>query len=337
MSDISLIRGIPMIKMFRHNLTDIKNSAIIKKIKSALIDGELTEQDLYRKIVFNSLCEGHGPTEMQAVLDSLSQESWYDLSRIVFLHNVVDQIPQHIKNISWSWYMTNHSNWLYNLQRIKFDWQSHIKDRWVLCLMRRRSKQRSALLKNLLSSFDPAHYRVSYASMINYQDFDDIAQVQIPILLDGPTPGDEQHNAHDPGIFNCLINLIAETSCQEPGNDFWSSTFITEKTFKCFGWRQIPIWFASPGHVQAVRSLGFDVFDDIIDHSVYDSITNPGDRMLAVIGALKTFLDKHSGIAPNDFYQQTKHRIEQNWERLLELDRQRLSHWNTVMENIHEL
>jgi hypothetical protein len=335
--DLEATPDLVTLKIARYNLSDIRNGAVLKRIESAIATRELRLENLQQKIVFDSLCEGHGPREMRAVLDSLSQCEWYDPKRIVFLHNSLDTIPADVKQIAWSWYMVNHSNWLHNLLKIDFDWQSHNKDRWFLCIMRRRSEQRSRFLKKLLDTFDQSQCRLSYASMIDYQAFDDIAQVSIPMLLDGPTPGNEQHLARDPRIFNCLVNVIAETSCQETEGDCWSSSFITEKTFKCFGWRQVPIWFASPGLVQAVRSLGFDVFDDLIDHDSYDLIHDPVERMACVIENLEGFLARYSSCTPEELFFELTPRIEKNWQTLLALDSKKSHHWATIMERIHEL
>lgn len=336
MNDVIVNQNLVTIKILRYNLSDIKNGAVSKRVESALQDGSLTVADLQKKIVFDSLCEGHGVREMSAILNSLRHYKWYDPRKIIFLHNSLDPIPASIKNIAWPWYMINHSDWLHNLQNIAFDWDSHGKDQWFVCLMRRRSEQRSRFLRKILDNFDRSQCQLSYASMIDYRAFDDIAQVEIPMLLDGPTPGNEQHRARDPRIFGCLINVIAETSCQEPGGHYWSSRFITEKTFKCFGWRQIPIWFAAPGIVRDVRNLGFDVFDDIINHDCYDGISDPVCRMTAVVGTLKNFIESRSD-TPDDVYRSVRLRLEKNWQRLLELDRQKLPYWATIMEQIHEL
>jgi hypothetical protein len=337
MSNVKTLQDLVMIEILHHNLIDINNGAVSTQIESALQKGSITAKDLNKKIVFSSLCEGHGPREMQAVLHSLVQFDWYDPAKIVFLHNSLEDPPDNIKHVRWPWYMVNHSNWLHNLHKAKIDWKTHTKDRWFLCLMRRRSDQRSLLLKNLLSNFDKEQYRLSYASMIDYQSFDDIAQISIPIMIDGPTPGDEQHKAVDTRIFGCLINLIVETSCQESGDHYWISAYASEKTFKCFGWRQLPIWFAAPGHVSKVKSLGFDVFDDIIDHQKYDVIQDPIERMTMILTILKNFLLSNKSTTPQDFYMKIQDRLGKNYDKLIELDAIRLSYWDLILEKCREL
>jgi len=76
--------------------------------------------------------------------------------------------------------------------------------------------------------------------------------------------------------YNTFIEIISETSFTE------SSFLITEKTQNCFYGCNFPIWISSKGTVSYLRNLGFDVFDDIIDHS-YDDIDNPIERIYHAI------------------------------------------------------
>lgn len=119
---------------------------------------------------------------------------------------------------------------------------------------------------------------------------------RFPMLLDGHIPqGDTmQYRLVDPRITGAAINVIAETS-QDPQlswaqeND-WFDPFITEKTIKAFRLLQLPIWAAVPGQVQITRDLGFDVYDDIIDHG-YDHETDPSSRVQLVVDQLQRFCD----------------------------------------------
>lgn len=67
----------------------------------------------------------------------------------------------------------------------------------------------------------------------------------------------------------------------------------SEKSYKGFDSYQIPIWFSTPGVVEEIRKQGFDVFDDIIDHS-YDTISDMKPRMEAVIREMKRLDQKYS-------------------------------------------
>jgi hypothetical protein len=67
-----------------------------------------------------------------------------------------------------------------------------------------------------------------------------------------------------PGFTQARINLAIEHSMEFP--------IASEKTFKPFVAQQVPIFLGYAGIATCIRNLGFDVFDDIIDHSAYDSI-----------------------------------------------------------------
>ena len=62
--------------------------------------------------------------------------------------------------------------------------------------------------------------------------------------------------------------------------------FFTEKTAKPFCCNQIPLFVSAPGYVEILRRLGFDVFDDIVDHS-YDKEDNIIKRCDLVFTQLK--------------------------------------------------
>jgi hypothetical protein len=70
-----------------------------------------------------------------------------------------------------------------------------------------------------------------------------------------------------------LFHIIAETRIEEH--------LLSEKTFKAFHARQILIMCGPQYAIQHLRTLGFDMFDDIIDHS-YDNIANWQERIDAM-------------------------------------------------------
>lgn len=67
------------------------------------------------------------------------------------------------------------------------------------------------------------------------------------------------------------ISIITEPCYYE------KEALLTEKTFMAIIGGTLPIWFGGWKNASALRDLGFDVFDDIIDHS-YESIEDPRDR-----------------------------------------------------------
>jgi hypothetical protein len=68
--------------------------------------------------------------------------------------------------------------------------------------------------------------------------------------------------------------------------DVSDRVMFTEKTAKPFCCNQIPLFIAAPGFVEILRRLGFDVFDDIVDHS-YDKEDNSFKRCDLVFEQIK--------------------------------------------------
>jgi hypothetical protein len=95
----------------------------------------------------------------------------------------------------------------------------------------------------------------------------------MPLVLDTELVGlthDAEFSNEDERISRAFINVVQETSYDHGiHNGRWNLPFITEKTIKPFAWGQVPIFIAPRYTVKYIRELGYDVFDDLIDHS-YD-------------------------------------------------------------------
>ena len=111
-------------------------------------------------------------------------------------------------------------------------------------------------------------------------------------------------------IFNTYYQLICET---------WAtnrSLFLSEKSFKPFALGQSFLSWSDCGTVNALRELGYDVFDDIFDHS-YDSIKDDKRRLLSLRDQVKATnkkgVDKFSKITKNKNF---INRVMQNNENL---------------------
>ena len=73
-----------------------------------------------------------------------------------------------------------------------------------------------------------------------------------------------------------LVSIVTETLFVE---DLF---FPTEKTWKVFDKYHMPIFVSTHRFVEQVRDLGFDVFDDYIDHS-YDTINDSNQRLACAL------------------------------------------------------
>lgn len=141
----------------------------------------------------------------------------------------------------------------------------------------------------------------SYLNMMMEQKYID----KFPISL-----GHEDKNQHTfEEIFKTAIfNVVQESSIAldprshdmvyNPVPPFWQTVssdriFFTEKTAKAFLMNQIPLLIAAPGMVQVLRNLGFDMFDDIVNHN-YDKEDNLFKRCDMVYDELNRLANQYT-------------------------------------------
>jgi len=80
------------------------------------------------------------------------------------------------------------------------------------------------------------------------------------------------HNSY----YNSYFSIVCETFYGERG-----ALFVSEKIFKPIAYLQPFIVIGQAYVIEYMRHIGYDVFDDIIDHS-YDKILNPKHRMVKI-------------------------------------------------------
>ena len=152
------------------------------------------------------------------------------------------------------------------------------------------------------------------------------------------TLGDTSSQQHDllPHIVNNVFNVVLEgqighnpatytentASLDQLG--IWRSLTInsdrmmaTEKTTKAFAMNQIPLILATPGLVEKLRTMNFDLFDDVIDHS-YDKECDIVKRIDLIIEQLIKVCEKDISYW-NDFLNENKDRFYHNQQQLIHL------------------
>lgn len=110
-------------------------------------------------------------------------------------------------------------------------------------------------------------------------------------------------------VSGAFCQLIPE-SCHDVLLQGWIDPFPTEKTTKCFLLKQVPIWITPPKFVKNIRDLGFDVFDDLIDHS-YDLELDPYKRISMAVGQLEKICTQTLEEL-NNWKTTNQHRFEHN-------------------------
>jgi len=126
-----------------------------------------------------------------------------------------------------------------------------------------------------------------------------------------------------------FVEIINETSFTEP------CYLLTEKTLNSIYGCNFPILLSGQGAVNFLRSMGLDMFDDVIDHS-YDQISDPIQRLYFAIERNKEILNnasfakdlwlknqdrflKNIEFAQNNLYKFYQSRAEEQWKRLKHL------------------
>lgn len=110
----------------------------------------------------------------------------------------------------------------------------------------------------------------------------------LPLSIDGRIDSnDKAYKGFNKKISHAFINFVHESGYErELNNDYYNVPFITEKSIKPFIWGQIPIFLTYYNTLDFLRNLGFDLFDDIINHS-YDNERDPKKRITMVVDELE--------------------------------------------------
>jgi hypothetical protein len=205
--------------------------------------------------------------------------------------------------------MIYNTRWYRHLQNQNVDWANLAMNATFTVLMRRASIMRCQLAKRLLQKFEPYHMIMTLGTTpgIDANQYKDaIHPYSYPIIVDHKEVNEEQHNPKHELFYNAPIQLVVESSDQTDIG-VWRNIFITEKSYKAFAWHQFPLWYAVPGLVSKLRDVGFDLFDDIINHS-YDNEQNPWTRMIAVVQEMQNLVRKGC----KDLRQEHWQRLESN-------------------------
>lgn len=287
-----------------------------------------------KKLVVNFIGEGHSPEIIEQLLNGLKILPVADLLVMFSTCTEIKHLPYQAVFLKTC--MVNHCRWF---DRIKTITPLYQVDHKFICLMRRPSISRARLAGKLLHNIDSL--KLSFGCMSESTVLSDYQSVipdhDLPILIDGIVDRKseyDEHNQSNPVFHNCLFNIVVESSSQtDPGS--WRSQFVTEKTFKAFGLRQIPLWMAVPGLVSQVRSMGFDLFDDIIDHN-YDTILDENCRCDQLVEQIKQLDLRYSLHQCQQLRNQLLLRLENNFQLLNSLSKNSKLELDLVLKQFGE-
>jgi hypothetical protein len=127
-----------------------------------------------------------------------------------------------------------------------------------------------------------------------------------------------------PVYANSVVEIVNESTFE-----FNIGTYVSEKFINSVYGMNLPIILGQLGIVEYCRKLGFDMFDDVVDHS-YDVISRPLDRLTAAIDRNCRLLEDR------DFAISAWHRCQPRLQANYELARYRLHDqvYNRVMSEV---
>jgi len=147
------------------------------------------------------------------------------------------------------------------------------------------------------------------------------------ILMQDQVPFINFTNDIDQAIVDSQFSLVIETYFDSPGTIAFS-----EKIFRAIQLPRPILLYSMPGSVKVLKDYGFELFDDIVDHS-YDRETNDIKRQVMLLDQLCAWQNR-SFTEQNliDFEQRIKH----NKNLLQDLRSRWPARLNTVLEQLNK-
>jgi hypothetical protein len=129
----------------------------------------------------------------------------------------------------------------------------------------------------------------------------------------------------DQTVVNSKISLVIETYFAESRGISFS-----EKTFRALQLPRPFVIFGHPNCINVLRDIGLDTYDDLVDHSSYDSCTNSVERQTNILKIINDFkLVEYN----NNLITKLEQRASANRQRLKELKEQ----WPDKLSKVKEL
>lgn len=222
-------------------------------------------------------------------------------------------------------------NWAFVIGRSKYNDPSVIGTKFLFsCASRNFNNYRPGKIYNYVKLKEKSYYDKIYYTkfqlnepfdMHYYQSdsklYDFVKQVEEEYytwpLVDRTTDLSASMTTIDLPVYKeSLFHIIAETSVEE--------SYISEKSYKVFAAGQIPIMCGPKNAVQHLRNLGFDVFDDIVDHNCYDQ----EDDWIKRIDLMHKLLDNLAMLDHEKIKFDTYQRRIYNQQQLQSIDLQKI-------------
>jgi len=282
--------------------------------------------------------EGDSPSRIKQRLDSLCQRHGYasEIYHFITANTAAAALPRFCVFHDFElWYAQR------NAGQVACHAHSQKRDRDFTALCRLHKSWRATIMAALWDQGVLEHSYWSYGQALTQDLHSDnpieidlipglthsLERFQPPYLCDDLSPLDHNDHGHlvREHFENSYCNIVIESQFDV---DQSQGVFITEKTFKPIKHGQPFFVAAAAGTLATLRSLGYRVFDSVLDNS-YDQIQNHTERFQALIRSIMQAHDQ--GL--HEIYQRCLPDILHNQQLFQTSPRQRL---NTLLENLNE-
>ena len=154
------------------------------------------------------------------------------------------------------------------------------------------------------------------AEILNLENFEEYKNLlpirsQLETIPVGQTFRGDHNNCvipTHPAYTRAYCNIVTESECEEyPYNRNINLPVITEKSYKPFMAKQVPIMLAARGHIAYLKGLRFEMMEDVLPIG-YDQmpVLQKIENIIAIVAKGKDFIE--------DFYFNHLREIKHNYE-----------------------
>lgn len=299
----------------KHLIDSINQDVVLIGVKDHLTSGDFNSQ--FQKI--------------PVIADYLKSLFEYYPNKKFILFTSVENLEfyinaDNVRIIPWGGDITNHQQEYQKLQPVL---EKNLDSKYTFLSLNRNKRAHRAMLVSLLHGLDiqdsgliSCMFKDSIDDLFEYTKWEvsdtsvylkgfDVLRNSSTSINDAPEIYYNNNNDNVSNFKNKLVSyyqdtfveIVAETSYTEACYN------LTEKTLNSIYGCCFPILLCSPGTVAFLRSMGLDMFDDIIDHG-YDTIVDPTERLEYAILKNKDLLTNNN--RTKNLWIQNKNRFENN-------------------------
>jgi hypothetical protein len=246
---------------------------------------------LNKKVILQNL--GYTNTNLGDSLYEISYPCWY-WSRT----KSTDNFAPLDQNLKYGFSCLNNTN---NIHRTLLGYQFY-KNNLLLDLIFTQNLVDDFYLQRVLEDVD-----LLGLDLNNYQNFLKLLPIRHPSELNVTTFAND-HSVDHEAYRNAYCNIVTESDCEEyPYYQDVNLPISTEKTYKPFRSKQVPLMLVARGHIEYLQGLGFELMTDLLP-SEFDNmpVLQKIDAIVNIVKQGREFI--------KDFYFSHLREIQHNYE-----------------------